>query len=336
MQRTSIKSFAYIRVIACIAIILLHTLFAATVYFEKSITHSELLWSRLVQNSIMWAVPCFLMITGTLLLDMERDVTYEKIKKYVSRMIVPLLVFSLLFEVIDVHFGLEENVLTGWMFRLFTGQSWAHMWYLYLMVGLYLMIPFYRMITKSASDRQILSLAGIIILFVSVLPLSEVFGISTGFYIPTSIIYPAYLFLGYELHKNPMDSGKAAMLFAGCTFAIFALTFYEYSAKDIVFENFDHLFEYSSVLVIGQSVGLFSLLNSMDYRTNKVVNALDSCGFGIYLIHMIFIRLLMKHMGFNPYESGGVFAFAGMIAVFFSVSFVLTYILRKVTSERFL
>ena len=336
MQKTSIKSFPYIRVIACIAIILLHTLFASNVYFEKTMTHSDLLWSKLFENIIMWAVPCFLMITGALLLDPKRDVTGEKIKKYTLRMIVPLFIFTLVFEAVDVHFGLEENVISGWIYRLFTGQSWAHMWYLYLMIGLYLMMPFYRMITKSASDRQIWQLIGIIVLFVSVLPLCEVFGQSTGFYIPTSVIYPAYLFIGYELYNRPMDMKKAALLFAGCTLAICALTFYEYSAKDVVYENIDHLFEYSSILVIGQSAGIFALLNSMDYRGNRIVSALDGCGFGIYLIHMIFVRLSMKHWGFNPYESGKALAFTAMVAVFFAVSFMITFGIRKITKNRFL
>ena len=336
MQKTSIKSFPYIRTFSCLAIILLHTLFASNVYFEDVMSDSALVFSKLFENLVMWAVPCFLMITGCLLLNPEREVTQEKIRKYLKRMIVPLLAFTFIFECIDVYFGLKENIFTGWIYRLFTGQSWAHMWYLYLMIGLYLMIPFYRMITANASDRTVWRLIGIIMLFVSLLPLSEVFGISTGFYIPTSIIYPAYLFMGYEIYKNPIEKNRAALLFAGCTAAIAALTFYEYNAAGITYENFDHLFEYSSPLVLGQAAGLFCLMNSIDFRENNIIAALDDCGFGIYIIHMIFIRLSMKHYGFNPYENGGALAFAGMVLAFYLISFVITYAVRKASSKRLL
>ena len=208
MQQSTIKSFPYIRVIACFAIVILHTLFASVVYYEKSMTDTQFLIESVFQNLLMWAVPCFLMITGALLLNPEKEVSWKKIGKYIFRVALALVFFTLLFEVIDHIFGTKGNIFTNWLYKLYTGQSWAHMWYLYLLIGLYLMVPFYKMITKNASLNQIGILILIIVFFVSVLPLVDnVTKLQTSFYIPTSIIYPAVI-----IHTKKMQITEFSLM----------------------------------------------------------------------------------------------------------------------------
>lgn len=154
MQKTYIKQFPYIRIFACFAIVVLHTLFASNAYYDGLITGTEKLVTQTAENMLMWAVPCFLMITGALLLDENKNLTGKKIFKYTRRMVISLLVFTLLFQILDYSTGFRKTLFTGWLYRLFTGQSWAHMWYLYLMIGLYLMMPFYKMVADHATDRQ--------------------------------------------------------------------------------------------------------------------------------------------------------------------------------------
>ena len=177
MQKTYIKQFPYIRIFACFAIVVLHTLFASNAYYDGLITGTEKLVTQTAENMLMWAVPCFLMITGALLLDENKNLTGKKIFKYTRRMVISLLVFTLLFQILDYATGFQKTLFTGWLYRLFTGQSWAHMWYLYLMIGLYLMMPFYKMVADHATDRQMWGLIGSIVLFVSLLPLSRIFGL---------------------------------------------------------------------------------------------------------------------------------------------------------------
>ena len=60
--------------------------------------------------------------------------------------------------------------------------------------------------------------------------------------------------------------------------------------------------------------------------------SLDAAGFGIYLIHMIFIRLTMKELSFNPYLFGP-FAFLPMAALFYIASYALTLLLEKLPEK---
>lgn len=78
MQRTYINSFSYMRIAACFSIIILHMLFASTVYFEDVMSSGDALFERVAEHLLMWGVPLFLMISGALLLDPEKELTAKK------------------------------------------------------------------------------------------------------------------------------------------------------------------------------------------------------------------------------------------------------------------
>ena len=328
-QKTFINSFSYIRIFACLCIVLLHSLFAGSIYFEDTITPGQLTGSMVIENLQMWAVPCFLMITGALLLNPEKELTFEKLKGYILKMVWALLFFTFLFQLFEYFFEADTGIFLNWIQKLFSGESWAHMWYLYLMLGLYLMMPFYKLIVNHASDKMILALVTIIVVFVSILPISECFGISTGFYIPTSIIYPVYLFLGWYLFKNPPSAAWGAVLFAVPTVLIIVLTI-------VLPEQFADLFAYKSILVVMQTSGIFVLLNKVPFKEREWIKTLDKCTFGIYLIHMIFIRMVLKWIGYDPYNSLWVINYLVMTVLFFVVSYGITYCIRYFSKGKLL
>ncbi len=301
-------------------------------------TDTQFLIESVFQNLLMWAVPCFLMITGALLLNPEKEITWKKVGKYIFRVALSLVVFTLLFEVIDHVFGTKGNIFTNWLYKLYTGQSWAHMWYLYLLIGMYLMVPFYRMITKNASMNQIGILIVILVFFVSLLPLIDnIAKVHTSFYIPTSIIYPAYFFLGYYLFNTKVAKWIYAIIFALSSVAIVLLTMYRvFEAGDA---KPDVSLEYSSILVVLQTTGLFGLLKDINPKKTKVVDVINDTTFGIYLIHFIFVKMILKWNGFNPYDFSGIKGIALMVAIdigIFIVSFILTYVVRIVSRRKLL
>lgn len=310
------------RVLACLAIVLLHTLFAGTVYFEKDITAGQLLASRTVEHLLMWAVPTFLMVTGALLLQPDRMIDTRKLfGKYIRRIALALVCFTLIFQIMDYIAGDQDTVLRGWLSNLLQGHSWAHMWYLYLLLGIYLMIPFYKMITRQASLRQLWALILVLVIFISVLPLVKLAGLDIGFYLPTQLIYPVYVFAGYALYKKNLPLWAGALMAIVSTIVIIVLSIVTPEAE---------IFGYDSPAVIAQSLGLFSLMLRLRLPAGEPVRSLDQCGFGIYLIHMIGVRAVMKWVGFNPYAHGPVFCIIAMVLLFFAVSYLITLALRSI------
>ena len=129
-------------------------------------------------------------------------------------------------------------------------------------------------------------------------------GLQLAFYIPTSLVYPIYVFAGYRLFQRPLSRALAAGM-AGCsTILLIAVTCLANRTDLLQPAWLDTLCGYASPLVVAQSLGLFSLLSGIRRPASKSVRTVDKCTFGIYLIHMIGIHALMKWWGFDPYTYG--------------------------------
>ena len=155
----------------------------------------------------MWCVPCFVMATGALLLDEKRNVTYKKIfTRYIPRILTALIICVFLFRFLDCIFEHETfgaGVITDALYKLYTGSSWAHLWYLYLLIGIYLLIPVLMNAVKSCSDSEINVFMAVCILFVSIVPvINMITGVKSGFYISINSVYPVYLLAGYMIDSN--------------------------------------------------------------------------------------------------------------------------------------
>ena len=159
MVKKPIYSFYNLRVIACIGIVLLHTLNGAIGLYGSTISVNEQIISLTVKNLLLWCVPCFVMVTGALLLNPEKEISYVKLfKKYILRIIFALLFCCIVFSIFDliVHGDtFTFHIIVEIIQDFFLGTSWSHLWYLYLIIGLYLMIPIYKIITKNAKSRDI-------------------------------------------------------------------------------------------------------------------------------------------------------------------------------------
>lgn len=344
-----IPQFAYVRILACFGVVLLHTLFASSLALEPS--GSAPFAAQAWQNNLMWGVPCFLMTTGALLLNPEKNISLHKIyTKYVKRITITLVVFTLVFAALDPLMEGSKfsfsSVVGNWIRNVVTDGSWAHMWYLYLLIGIYAMLPVYRAIIRSCSDREIQYICAIFVLFVSVLPMTELFDFKIGFYLCTTIIYPLYPILGYAIFNGKIKFSRltSAIILIGCTVSIVLLTYFRINYADLCFGAdklgiFDELFGYASIFVIGQGVSIYNLICSMKIeaglseKKEKFIFAIDKCTFGAYLIHMIFLKyaLLCKH--FNPLNYAGA-QMTGVVLLmaicFFVGSLAITWVLRKI------
>lgn len=351
MQKTCstdrIVQFPVIRVLACCAVVVLHTVFAANEYFIETLTPAENLFSRMVENNVMWAVPLFLMVTGALQLRSDKQLTWRKLYgKYIARVFFVLAVFSLIFRLFDIVMDGEAlsavNLLGGAATELITGKGWGHLWYLYLLIGLYILLPFYRLAAQKCSDTELKYLLAVYLTFTSVIPMIEGFGINIDFYISESLIYPFYLFVGYMLHEGriSISNVKACCMVAAATVIILALDVLKYSrGLDVP----GVLFGYSSLLIVMQAVGIFALTEGLiaskktDSRLVRTALAFDKYTFGVYLISMLFVRLFFKYLQLNPYDTGivpALITLTGSVICILTLSCMVTALLKMIPGFR--
>lgn len=89
---------------------------------------AEKILYRCVMNMMWWAVPCFLMMTGSLLLDSNRKVPLKKLyRKYILRMLLVLLIFGGAFSWMELFFDsriLELRQILQVAYNVLTGNTW--------------------------------------------------------------------------------------------------------------------------------------------------------------------------------------------------------------------
>lgn len=346
---------SYIRAVACIAIVLLHTVDGAVIMYQNQISGGERVASLSVVYCMMWAVPCFVMVTGALLLTKDRTITIKDIfRKYILRILVVLFVFSWIFALFDSLMNKDGGGLSflwkGFINAL-TGNGWAHMWYLYLLIGLYLLLIFYRKVAHHVSAKEYRFLLIVYVVFLSILPILQMWNVRAGFYIHVSTIYPFYLFAGYAIAAEILKINKwlSVMLMLIGVVGIVIMAVLEPRYVNISYGN---LLDYASIFVILLSIGVFSFVKSYwgerikstkindtitVYEEKKpgivgrILLEIDRCSFGIYLIHMIFVRLVIRYWKLNPYPSGvTILIFAGVVIGITAVSYGITYLLKQI------
>ncbi len=331
-----IKYLSRLKAVSCIAIVFLHTFYSVAGYAgtltEKSAAYS-------FRNLMMWAVPCFVMCSGALLLDEKRKVTMKKLfGTYICRMLITLIVFSLLFSLFDfalVQKNMSINFITDAFKNILYGTGWKHMWYIYLMIAIYLLLPIYRLVSKSASENEIKYMLAVYGFMISVLPLIEnLLGKSIAFYICVYTIYPFYLFLGYAIHNGIIKLNKHFAAFLTIIFAVLTVILTFYGCKHYKSFLGGQLYNYSFPTIVIGSIGIYSLFKSGEKVELGVIDKffaqIEKCSFGIYLIHMAILKYIFVVMKFNPIEKGGLFMTALISVVIFIISFVIAWILKKI------
>ena len=170
-SRKTISWFEWARALGALAIVLLHAVVSTTNAPDIAQANQGLLYAEnlLAIPLTRWAVPVFLMITGALLLDPAREMTLERVGRYLWRITFVLLTVGFAFCLMETaatadavlvspsgapdFAAVARLVLTSFL-NLLSGDSWDHLWYLYALLGLYLMTPFISAFVRRASRRE--------------------------------------------------------------------------------------------------------------------------------------------------------------------------------------
>ena len=114
------------------------------------------LWQTIQIVLGRFAVPAFLLITGYLTLDPARPMGLDKVRAHVLRLLGLLGTFGFAFCLIETFAaeGFSISSAIGSVYALLCGNSWDHMWYLYVLLGLWLLMPLWRhLATQSTQDE---------------------------------------------------------------------------------------------------------------------------------------------------------------------------------------
>ena len=319
-----------LRAFAASAVVLLHVIAGWTVEISAGGGITGARWfidCVVIQVLVRWAVPCFVMITGFLLLDPEKSIDLKKTFRYVLRMIAVLLTFGLLYclmesAVADGFGNISATVLKS-VKNLFEGHSWSHMWYVYMLIGLYLMLPMFRIFAKYADKKTYEFILAVLFCLTILRPTAnEILKTELEAYIPISTAFPFYLLLGQYIRQYGI---KKELSVLAVILGTAGTTVRQFFALEIPMNNlFRALY----------SVGIFSLAMNNGFLEkagkSKFIKLISKYSFGIYLIHPLFLNILNKAFGIFPdILPIGIGELAFYVTAF-SGAFALSWLLGKV------
>lgn len=207
MSATKIVYLEYLRAICAAVVVLDHLAISAIHIFDKIASD----WDRFVYNGIQhwshFAVPVFLIISGYLLLEPTKPIDYKKaIGQYAKRMGIVLLLIGTLFAYMELFFASKSFSFTDIgeaVYLTLIGNTWNHMWYLYVLIGIYLVLPVLKPIYKHLPINIIDTFLVLMFVFCSILPIvKQLSGFSLGVTLPVNTIFLFYFLLGGRLRLN--------------------------------------------------------------------------------------------------------------------------------------
>lgn len=321
-----------LRNIATFSVILLHVS-GAFLYKYHKIEISSWKLANLIDSSVRFCVPVFLMITGTLLLN-NKDTLKDFINKRLRRVLYPLLFWSVIYFIwskIDVITSTDFfSLLADFVKALSRGASF-HFWYIYTIIGVYLFIPIFKKWVLTSSKREIeyfLIIWGVTLLYnpytIKFLPNFELIYFSR---------FIGYVLLGYYVDKYIVANKKS--LFIGMVFLITGITatyFLTQIASDRSNTFVEVFYDYLSPNVALSALGVFLIGQNFTYRSH-FSESLDKNSFGIYFIHIIIFTKTLRVIDVSNFENNALLLFIYIILnsifVYFT-SFIIIFLLSKI------
>ena len=298
------KDYRYLnilRIVAMISVVAIHSI--ETPMRDLPLVPTNTLYGWKIFSSFLnaFAVPVFIMISGALFLNPEKEITLKKLYlKNALRIFLDIMIFGSIFALMEIVFTNKTFVFTDIfkaIYNTLCGKTWGHMWYLYMTFGLYLVTPVFRSFVKSVSDKDFLIVLLVLYILSIVFPLfGKLTNIHLGFYVPVHGFIFYYL-LGYAIHceKLKIKNWLCILLFSVSTVC---LIFW-----DIHLINLDKtkglVFVTQYVGVLTASVFAFCK-NNIHGSTNKVEKFVAGTSLGVYIFHVVFLHLIYKMTSFTP------------------------------------
>lgn len=292
-------------------------------------------------------VPLLVMLSGALLLGKQESYTVF-IKKRVSRVVVPWIVWTCIFTAITLYF--QANSSFGHIFSVFHMIFVPFFWFIVLVCALYALTPALRIFVHAANIKDILIVVLLWFLTLSVLPYirnTQAFPLNIGNGVVQLVInFIGYFLIGFLIAK--MRRQKKYMVILAIIFLVSLV-----GRSILVYlsiHNHVNLLSGSDFIdpgLIILSVSLFSFVYILEdvyqhffnsWVKNKL-SLISNATLGIYFVHYLFLNraplptflptISPIHVSYN------IDAFMNAF-IFFIISFLIIFGLQKILPNKHL
>ncbi len=291
-----------LRVLATCAVVLLHTVSGVADITDMSLYPQEQKVFLTVLDLVCWCVPVFLLISGYLFLNPGRQISAGKIvTKYCRRIVLALFVFGVPYGCMELTMAegrFRPGMVTEAFMDLFRAKTWAHMWYLYLVLLLYLVTPLVRWVLFAVPRWAVYAMLLVLLAGCSIMPwLHDAYG-WTGGSLPGDGIYFFYYICGYLFAVGEREKIERAVR-RGIVPVLTVLAAAAMVASRLLGgQAWRMAYNYPPIVLL--ALLLFAWGLGAKHTARPFWSRTSALSFGVYLVHPVFLNLAYKYFGFTP------------------------------------
>ncbi|MCB0543825.1 MAG: acyltransferase family protein [Saprospiraceae bacterium] len=291
---------SYIRVLAALAVVQLHTIGEVLYYFDPEKPYDEQWWvGNIYYSMLRWATPFFILLSGSIMLHPGRpDTTVQFLKKRARRILPPFFFWSVVYLIYlyrgNIYYE-EWPKFSEVMDVILFKDIYYHLWFLPMIMGMYLLTPTFRIFIRHAHRRDI----EYFLVFSFIVTALQHF-------IPNLFLvkyigwlgYISFYVLGYYLSQYTLPWKKIFYAIALAMPPLTAFLTWWLSCSDAAYSN--KVFVYSSPNVVIMTTALFLFLRERDWRAfaerfprvSALVHRMAPYSFGVYFVHVLLLDVL--------------------------------------------
>ena len=328
MAKRRIIYYDFLRIVAIFGIVMIHV---SAENWYTTVVDNNWLCNNFMNNIVeTWPKGMFVAISGAIFLANDKINFNNLLKKYICRIGSCLIVWHTIYYFYSSpNFSIQN--LKHCIKSLLLGNTYSHLWYLYLVIGLYMLTPILSKMVKALSKRE---LEYGLILGVAVTLFAQTLGSFVGFDL-TALVKPyvvldfnrylIYYILGYYVDTYGLPHFKK--IFYASIIALLGLIAYEnimcIEHSQVIVYNISFL----GVLIT--SSAFVYAKNTLKDKENKCISELGRLTFGVYLIHFIVEKELLK-LGVNANMINPILGNILVSLLVFSISYVISFVLSKI------
>lgn len=309
-----------LKIIACIGVVLLHTIgFKASKY------------NNLIYYLGTISVPIFFMANGYFILNKE-EITLKYLIKKISRILFIVISWNIIYSLIVFIFtGYIDNIIIQIIKS--TLQKGNIIWFCFFgtLIILYIFTP---ILHKTLHNKKINK--KFLIIMISICEIIYIINVCLGYkeykiirqVIPQTLrlwTWITYYYLGGYLKNNLKWKKKYGVILIGIS--IFCIFYEMIISNNIIHDLFAENF-YDNIFIMTWVTLLFSFIKNMSFKEkyrNLIIN-ISSLTLGIYIIHEFIVKYIS-----NFYDSKNGVYNIGVFIITLVMSYLISYIIKKIT-----
>lgn len=327
------------RIVATLAVVMLHSSSRFVSYYNPQSV--EFLFGNLFDGMSRLGVPLFLMISGSLILDENKNITLKSIlSKNIKNLAIITVIWSIIYAAIFnvVMPLLNDQTVNVKSFLVKAVCGHYHMWYLFMIIGLYMAVPFLRAFVRKENKKMVLFFILVSLCFEF---LTYMINALCKLGIDLSIInkwlgifeldffggYIAYFLAGwYITHIGIKQKWLRYFIFVlGAASLAFVILFTQYTG------DYKNVYQNIGLPVFIYAISVFLFINNLKFKfkekTVLILAKLSKLTFGVYIVHPIVLHVFISLIP-NKVFVGIYIVFSFAVVVF--VSLIFSYIVSKI------